>query len=1053
MNKLSFRLPEGTPPQVRSAISTGILMLLSLVPTISLYFYLAFSTSAWQMFVAAGAVTVYAIISMAAIWQARRGNYVRAGNALIYGLLGGLFTFNLVIADFGLTLGFASTIIAITVGRQLLPPKSARLAIIVTVLGSVFMVVFDQIAPAYRAQMPQLQVYIPIVLGLLVIILLGLLLRPAWGIVSGSLQLKIALWTGAILAVISLILIAYSTITARQVAIQTAQEEALAFAAAQANLVRADSEVPLDMARAIAQALTAGKDPENTYRNLSRSQVNAMLRQMLIENPNFLGTSTLWEPNAFDGQDAYYRGKEGHDLTGRFLPYWVRGDDGSISVTPLVDFETPGTGDWYTLPRLNKREVVIAPLIYPIKGVDTLMATFVAPVVYNNEFYGIVGIDAPISYAQDIVDSIDIYNDQADAFLMTSSGKIISYRNKPELVNQLISVVIPDFFSSSQTRVAAGEAFTNISPDGEYLYVFTPVKLGRTGINWSFGMRIPFTEITAAATAEAIRAGAIGIVLTLFGLILLWFLSGQIVRPLRDLTVVANEVSRGNLNTTAAVQTTDETGLLAGAFNLMITQLRETFNTLEQRVAERTAKMERRNLDLALATEIGQTVSQVRAINDMLKDAAEIIRTFFGLYYVQVYLVNESQTELELQFGTGAVGEELMSRKHRLPLNKDSINGRAAITKRSVVISDTTASDTFRPNPLLPDTRSEVAVPLLVGDTLVGVLDVQSKDAGLLNQDALLAFEPMAGQMAVAIQNSRLVAETEQARAEVESLARRLTHTGWEEYLDAIHKPEKSGFVFERDNITLLTGQETPAKGALVAPIQVTGESLGSLVVELQGTPPSSRTDELINTVARQVSQHIESLRLLDSAERFRYEAEQATRRLTHEGWQEYMDTSATGNTGYIYDLNEVRPYEKENISQAKEAGISLPLKVGDEAIGKLVLQDVDANDREAIGIASAVAERLGAHIEGLRLALQTEKALSTTKKQAQREQALRQITSAVRGSTDPTTILRTAARELGSILGRQTVVQLDTSNKDSATAHENKPVPPLEPSTADGGK
>lgn len=346
-----------------------------------------------------------------------------------------------------------------------------------------------------------------------------------------------------------------------------------------------------------------------------------------------------------------------------------------------------------------------------------------------------------------------------------------------------------------------------------------------------------------------------------------------------------------------------------------------------------------------------------------------------------------------------------------------------------------------------------MAVPLLVGNTLIGVLDVQSVQVGHLDADALLAFEPMAGQMAVAVQNTRLVAETQRAQAEVQSLVRRLTHEGWGDYLDAIHKPEKSGFVFEQNNITPLTGEEKPsAEGALVAPIEIAGESLGNLVVEMQGTKAASHAEEMINTVARQVAQQIENLRLLDSADRFRYEAEQATRRLTHEGWQEYTETS--NSTGYIYDLNEVRPYGQDEMEQAEETGVNLPLKVGDETIGKLILKDVKASDTESVDIASAVAERLSAHIEGLRLSAQTEQALSTSKKQAQREQALRQITSAVRGSTDPATILRTAARELGNILGRQTVVRLETGdNNNQAEVKENEPVSPVEPSSADGGK
>jgi len=352
-----------------------------------------------------------------------------------------------------------------------------------------------------------------------------------------------------------------------------------------------------------------------------------------------------------------------------------------------------------------------------------------------------------------------------------------------------------------------------------------------------------------------------------------------------------------------------------------------------------------------------------------------------------------------------------------------------------VVIADTASSATFRPNPLLPNTRSEIAVPLLVGDKLIGVLDVQSEKAGLLNQDALLAFEPMSGQMAVAIQNSRLVAETQQARAELESLARRLTHSNWEEYLDAIHQPEKIGFMFANDTISPLTDQEQIAEGdTLTAPITITGETFGSLMVELEQERRNPRTAELVNAVARQMSQQIENLRLLDSAERFRFEAEEASRRITHEGWKDYMNTSEGMN--YIYDLKEVRLLDQNESQQTDESALRLPIKVRDETVGKLIVQGIQADDIQSIDLATAVAERLGAHIESLRLSKQTEQALATTQKLAEREQALRQITSAVRGSTDPATILRSAARELGVILGRKTIVRLATTTEEPKPPH-----------------
>ncbi len=535
---------------------------------------------------------------------------------------------------------------------------------------------------------------------------------------------------------------------------------------------------------------------------------------------------------------------------------------------------------------------------------------------------------------------------------------------------------------------------------------------------------------------------------------LAWFVIRRSLQPISALTMTVSAIAAGDLSRNAEVTSTDEIGLLASTFNEMTAKLRESFTSLEQRVADRT-----RNLELA--AEVGRAVSQVRTLDVMLTDAAELIRKQFDLYYVQVYLTNPSQAVLILQAGTGTVGTELLGRAHRLPLNTASINGRAAIEKQSIVISDTTSSATFKPNPLLPDTRSEMAVPLLIGETVVGVLDMQSREANKLNKEGVSAFEALAGQLAIAIQNATLLAQTEQARAEVEAQARRQSRSNWNDYLDAIHKPEETGFVFEKNQIAPMSLKEQSHlqinEHTLSAPIEVIGESLGSLTVEMEGRSPIFRTEELINTVARQIAQQIESLRLLESAERYRSVAEEASRLITHEGWQDYKQKNAEEGISYIYDLNEVKPYHRNGSQQPETAEYTLPLKVRDETIGKLVVQGIDKKNSEDLELVNAVAERLGAHLEGLRLSNQTEQALLTTQKLAEREQALRQITSAVRGSTDPATILRSAARELGTILGRKTIVRLTTareaqpSQQQSIEANKSEPVLPVESHESNG--
>ncbi|GAB1470144.1 hypothetical protein MASR2M66_10210 [Chloroflexota bacterium] len=465
-------------------------------------------------------------------------------------------------------------------------------------------------------------------------------------------------------------------------------------------------------------------------------------------------------------------------------------------------------------------------------------------------------------------------------------------------------------------------------------------------------------------------------------------LSLFLVSPITQLTQAAQEVASGNLDKRAMVSTSDEIGVLASTFNSMTSQLQDTLAGLEQRVADRT-----RNLELA--AEVGRAVSQVRTLDVMLEDACDLILKEFNLYYVQVYLSDPSRTNLILEAGTGDVGAQLLGRGHSLRFDVNSINGRAAVEKRSIVIADTSQSASFRPNPLLPETRGEIAVPLIIADKVVGVLNMQSDKPGILTDEILPAFEALAGQVAVAVQNANLLAENEQARAEVEKQARRLIRTGWNEHLDAIHKPEQLGFVFDRNNVTPLAdaddSQLTEGGHSISAPITVTGEPLGALTVGFEDDTRAEQMGELVNIVARQVSQQIENLRLLESAERYRFEAEKTASLQTLEGWQDYTRAQTENKLGYLYNMNEVRPYHL-----GQDDGMfkfALPLKARNETIGKLSVDGLSSEDQESVGFVNTIAERLSTHIESLRQYEQAQTALMQSEKLFEASRALTQAT------------------------------------------------------------
>jgi len=170
----------------------------------------------------------------------------------------------------------------------------------------------------------------------------------------------------------------------------------------------------------------------------------------------------------------------------------------------------------------------------------------------------------------------------------------------------------------------------------------------------------------------------------------------------------------------------------------------------------------------------------------------------------------------------------------------------------------------------------------------------------------------------------------------------------------------------------------------------------------------------LVNIVARQVAQQLENLRLLENAERYRQEAEEAARRQTIEGWEAYLASRSEQGLNYLYDLKEVRSYQGD---ENGEDVFALPLKARDEEVGKLAIKDFATEDRDSFELANAVAERLGSHIENLRLTEQTRQSLAETAEQTERLTRLNALSEAFAQSESLEDIYKVSANLLGEVI------------------------------------
>ncbi len=244
---------------------------------------------------------------------------------------------------------------------------------------------------------------------------------------------------------------------------------------------------------------------------------------------------------------------------------------------------------------------------------------------------------------------------------------------------------------------------------------------------------------------------------------MMWFTIRQVMRPIGVLTDTTAAIAAGDLTRTAPVQGEDELGVLARSFNTMTSQLRDMISSLELRVEARTAQ-------LRASAEVGRAISTILDPQELLQRLVDLICERFGFYYAGVFLLDRDRRFAVLRAGRGEAGRALLDSGHRLEVGGQSMVGWVCANRQARIALDVGQDAVRLVNPLLPDTRSEIALPLRIGERVLGALDVQSVQEAAFDESSIAVLQGMADQIAIALENARLFAETQTALAENQRL-------------------------------------------------------------------------------------------------------------------------------------------------------------------------------------------------------------------------------------------------------------------------------------------
>lgn len=373
-----------------------------------------------------------------------------------------------------------------------------------------------------------------------------------------------------------------------------------------------------------------------------------------------------------------------------------------------------------------------------------------------------------------------------------------------------------------------------------------------------------------------------------------FYASQRLAAPILTLTGITTKIAEGDLSIRANISTQDEIGELANSFNRMTSQLQDTLGGLERRVAERTADLElarllseRRAQELQSISEISRAISSEQRLETLLPLITRLVSDRLDFYHVGIFFIDETRRFTYLQAANSHGGQTMLARGHRLEVGVGLV-GTVAKTGKPRIALDVGIDASYFDNPDLPETRSEMALPLNAHGKTIGVLDVQSTKPGAFTEADANTLSILGDQVAIAIENARLFDQTQQARDEAEALYSQALRQEWSSFNQlaaniGYHQTSTGGKsiktpvltneirqTLESGKVVAFEGNGKSSAPSITIPVKLRGQTLGVLNIKAPTSDRKWSQDEinLAQAVSDRLALALDNARLLQESQR-----------------------------------------------------------------------------------------------------------------------------------------------------------------------------------------